>query len=126
MFSDPNYLVTGNLVLNEKAYGVLKENMSVSGEFLSISVEGMDYYVFNTLKIIDDKLINTDKALDNIELGVNAGLKNVSFYDDALEGAVLFKSNIDKLVSSYCTEQFKDILVINGLNGLVFEEVVSL
>ncbi|RDH85989.1 MAG: hypothetical protein DIZ80_00515 [endosymbiont of Galathealinum brachiosum] len=124
-FPDVSTWITGNLVLNEKAYNLLNENLRVSGEFLPISIEGIDYYVFNTLKVIDDNLINTENSEDNIELGVNMGLKNVSFKDSDLDGAVLFKSNIDKLVSTYCTEQFKELLIVNGFNGLLFEEVMS-
>lgn len=115
--------LTGNLVFNEKSYALLSDRLQISGEILPISIEGMDYYVLNTLKVIEDQLVNTEKAVNVNELGVDLGLANIAFYDDDLDGALLFKSNIDKLVSTYCTQEFKDLLVTNGLKGLIFEEI---
>lgn len=116
--------VAGNLVLNTKAYETLSNKLKESGEFLPVSVEGIDYYIFNTLKVIDDKYINKDKARAVVDGGVNVGLENVSFSTDGLEGAYVFKSSSDHVLHTYCTESFKELIVEHDLKGLLFTEMV--
>ena len=116
---------TGNLVFSEAAYNVFKEQLEQSGEFLPILVGDSIYYVFNTLKVIPDEGVNKEKAVDLIDSGVHLGLDNITFKEEALEGAVVFKSKTDRLVYSYCTDEFKDLYEQNDFKGLKFEEVVA-
>lgn len=101
--------VTGNLVLNQKAYDVLAGKLAISGEFLKVLVGGVEYYIFNTLKVIEDEFINKDKAEEMVE---------------GLSDAVVFKSPTDHVLYTYCTQEFIDILKDNNLKGLLFEEVI--
>ncbi len=114
---------TGNLVLNEVAYNVFRDLLEKSGEFLPICVSSVKYYVFNTLLVIPEEGINKDKAVDVIDSGVHLGLDNVTFKEEVLDGAAVFKSDTDLLVYSYCTNEFKRIYEINNFKGLIFEEV---
>lgn len=116
--------VNGNLVLNAKAYNLLADKLKESGEFLPVSIEGIDYYIFNTLKVIDDKYINTDKASEVIDGYINAGLENISFSTEGLNGAVVFKSTSDHKLHTYCTDSFKAFLHEHDLKGLIFTEML--
>ncbi len=116
--------VAGNLVLNTRAYEILSDTLKVSGEFLPVSVEGIDYYIFNTLRIIDEKYIDKTKAREVIDGSVNVGLENISFSTNGLEDDGVFKSESDHLLHTYCTENFKQLLIDNNLNGLLFTEMV--
>jgi hypothetical protein len=60
-----------------------------------------------------------------IDSGVHLGQGNVSFDESflGLEGIAVFKTPTDRLVFSYCTEEFKKLYEDNGFKGLVFEPV---
>jgi len=118
--------VTGNLVLNTKAYDLLFDKLKGAGEFLPVSIEGIDYYIFNTLNVIDDSCINKDNAQEVIGGGVNVGLENISFNTDGLGNELVFKfkSTSDHVLHTYCTENFKQLLADNDLKGLLFTGMV--
>lgn len=116
---------TGVLAFNPKAYGVFHSLINKAGEFLPISVYGETYYLFNTLYVIPDTAIDKSKAVEVIDTGVHHGQTNVAF-DEAFLGAekiMVFKSNTNKLLHSFCTEEFKRLYEDNGFKGLVFEPV---
>jgi hypothetical protein len=116
--------VMGNLVLNSKAYEILSEVLKTLGEFLPVSVEGIDYYIFNTLKVIDDRYINKDKAREVVDGGINAGVENISFDTDGLDGAYLFKSKTDRVLHTYCNDNFKQLILDKDIKGLLFNEMI--
>lgn len=117
---------TGVLAFNPKAYGVFHTSLEKAGEFLPISVYGETYYLFNTLYVIPDTEIDKSKAVDLIDTGVHLGQVNVAFDEDflAAKNISVFKSNTNKLLHSFCTEQFKKLYEENGFKGLVFEPVI--
>ena len=115
---------TGNLVLGPKAYEVLGQALEPSGEFLPVSVEGIDYYIFNTLKVIPESAIDRSRAVDFIDSGVNMGQVNVGFDTDQLGEAKVFKTPTDHFLYSYCTEEFKKLVEEYGFSGIEFEEVI--
>jgi hypothetical protein len=107
--------VTGNLILNSAAYKILADKLNRSGEFLPVTIEGIDYYIFNTLKVIADKNTSKDQP--------NKGLESVSFPANELEGIYVFKVTSDNVLHTYCTESFKQLVFDNNLNGLLFNEI---
>jgi hypothetical protein len=114
---------TGVVVLSPKAYGVLSSELSRSGEFLPISIHGVTYYLFNTLYIIPDEAMDKSKAVEVIDTGVHFGQTNIIFDETFLanEKVLVFKSDTNKLLHSFCTEDFKKIYEDHGFKGLVFE-----
>lgn len=114
---------TGNLVLGPKAYDALGRSLELSGEFLPVSVEGVDYYMLNTLKVIPESAIDRSRAKEVIDAGVNMGVTNVAFDTGQLDGAMVFKTPTDHCLHSYCTEEFKQLVEEFGLTGVEFEEV---
>ena len=116
---------TGNLVLSETAYNIFKKRLEYSGEFLPVSIDGLTYYIFNTLLVIPEEGINDDNAVEVIDSGVHLGLDNYTFNEAFLDGALVFKTNVDRLVYSYCTDEFKNLYEANGFRGLKFEELFA-
>ena len=114
---------TGLLVFNPKAYEVFHKLLANAGEFLPISVYGETYYLFNTLYVIPDTAIDKSKAVEVIDTGVHFGQSNVAFDEIFLshEKVLVFKSNTNKLLHSFCTEHFKNIYEINNFKGISFE-----
>jgi len=114
---------TGVLAFNPKAYDVFRESLVKAGEFLPISVNGETHHLFNTLYIIPDEVIDKSKAVEVIDTGVHFGQTNVIFDEAflAAEKISVFKSNTNKLLHSFCTEEFKKAYEVNNFKGLVFE-----
>lgn len=111
----------GNLILNPKAYSVLHDLLSKTGEFLPILINEETYYIFNTLFVMPKEAEDTSKAIEIIDSGVHLGQENVFFDESVLNGGAVFKTNTDKLVFSYCTEEFKSIYEQHRFTGLLFD-----
>ncbi|WP_051786160.1 hypothetical protein [Endozoicomonas numazuensis] len=114
----------GNLVLSPKAYSVLKDRLSSSGEFLPLLVGNETYYMFNTLFVIPESAIDLSEAYDAVDSGVHMGKKNVKFDEAKIKNHFIFKSPTNKLTYSYSTNEFKSIYDDNGFTGLVFKDIV--
>ena len=93
---------------------------------MPINIEGETYYLFNVLYIIPESATNREKAVEIVDSGVHLGQGNVSFDESflGLEEMAVFKTSTDRLVFSYCTEQFKNLYENNGFKGLIFEPVI--
>lgn len=117
----------GYLVLNPKAYDKLKAYLSPSGEFLPITVDGKTFYLFSPLYIIADEAVDKEMAVDIIDSGVHLGQDNVTFDESVLreDNIAVFKTRTDKLVFSYCTDAFKELIEDSGFKGLAFEGIMA-
>ncbi len=111
----------GNLVLNQKAFDILGDTIAQYGEFLPTNCEGIPYYIYNSLSIIDDSAVDASKSEQDIDLGVFMGVKSLGFHDDKASEHILFKTNFDKKVSLFCNDRFKNLIMENSLHGLSFE-----
>ncbi len=110
----------GLLVLNTKSYGLLKEVLSLSGEFLEVSVEGIEYFIFNTLKTIDEDKQDYSNAMEDPNLyGSKLGVK---IDESAFDGVHILKTSIDNCLHMYCTDSFKKLVKEKGLMGLEFQD----
>ncbi|MBB3062811.1 hypothetical protein [Microbulbifer rhizosphaerae] len=110
---------TCRLVLNEKAFGVLKRLLSPYGEFLITPCEGQRYRIFNcrTTKPADES--KSQKEMMN---GLQTGLINLDFDPTDIAGAPVFKTDYDLFGSLYCDEQFKSLVEENSLTGITLRE----
>ncbi len=111
----------GVLALNAKAFLALNAYLADLGEFLPVSCQGKTYHLFNVLNVIEDAAIDTQNTQAHFENGIFFGLERLAFHEDKLGDQILFKTHADKLVSSYCTEAFKQRIESLGLEGLIFE-----
>lgn len=116
---------TGVLAFSPKATALFQDSLKNTGEFLPLLINNETYYLFNTLYVIPEHAINKDKAVDVIDSGVHFGQSNVTFDESFLdsENVMLFKSNTDKLLNSFCTSKFKRMYEANGFKGLIFDKV---
>ena len=110
----------GNLILNEKAFQSLQNDLAPHGEFLPVSCEGQSYFAFNILSLIDDSAINKELSEQDIQDGLYMGVKHIEFHDSAIRSQI-FKTSFDKTLYSYCSSTLKDKIQSNKLNGLIFQ-----
>lgn len=123
---DISYWTTSHMVLNQKAYDVLSSNLEAYGEFLPVNVEGNSYYVFNTLKLVDESFINSDMSEREYEgdgeLKMQVGLHKLKFKEDLLKDTLVFKTEYDTYLNIFCGDEFKNMIEMAGLTGVLFKE----
>lgn len=118
---------TGVLAIDQEAHRALIAELTPVGEFLPVSINGTDHYLLNPLYVIPDEATDLKYAAEKVEAGVHLGQTNVVFDESFLDAQqiMIFKTRADKLIFSYCTQQFKNRYEALGLRGIVFEPVES-
>ena len=110
------------LVLNEKALNILSPSLSNYGEFLPVLSEGIPYYLFHTLSVIDDAVVDTDNSKKIIENDIYMGLSKLNFHNNKInDTSLIFRTHYDDCIDVYCTEQLKQQVSEADLKGLTFE-----
>lgn len=112
----------GRLFLSEKAYSALKELLSASGEFLPVTYEGGEGYLFNPLltaeqcDAVDPKLTTHDQ---------HGNLEHFGFMQEKLKDAPIFKTELDTFKGIFCAEEVKRVCEDAELTGVTFHPDVS-
>ena len=96
--------------------------LSNYGEFLPVLSEGIPYYLFHTLSVIDDAAIDTDNSKKIIENGIYMGLSKLNFHNNKItDNSLIFRTHYDDCIDVYCSEQLKQQVSEANLKGLTFE-----
>lgn len=118
--ADIEYLTWGAIVLNERAYQVLVEQLSPFGEFLPLDCQGKILYFYNvtTLRSVVDRVNSVqDGVIRNRPCFIEAAIPT---------GFCIFKDEITAELAIYLTteakEQLEMLLDKNKLVGLTFGE----
>jgi len=123
---DISYWTTSHMVLNQKAFDALSNSLIEYGEFLPVSVEGNPYYIFNTLKLVDESFINLDMSEREYEgegeIVMQVGLHKLKFKEELLKDTLLFKTEFDTYLNIFCGDEFKNMVEMAGLTGILFKE----
>ena len=109
----------GNLILNERAFQCLENELAAYGEFLPVNCEGQSYFVFNTLNVIDDSAINQELSEQDIQDGIYMGVKKLGFIESAISSSI-FKTSFDKALYSYCSQNLIKKVQDSNIQGLKF------
>lgn len=98
----PDIMVrNGRLFLSLAAYEALSPIIAEHGEFLPITYEGNNGFIFNVLSAAED-IFETDKSISN---------KNK---------IALFRTADDGYLEIYCSEALKNAIEKNQLKGIIF------
>lgn len=109
----------GNMVFSKTAYNNLKIKLADCGEFLPITIGDNTWYIFNVTAINDqvDETSSEQDIMDGMIMGVHA----LAFKPEAPHKMV-FRSNYDRRMSTYCTDEFKQLIEDNGYSAILFRE----
>ncbi len=111
-----------NLLLTPKTYNYLKEHLESHGEFLPITIDEQGHYLFNCMNVV-----TTDKSQSEADI-VNdlwMGVKSIEFEKETVYNNLIFKTRFDRCSSLYCGQEFKNLIELSALEGLIFMEVSS-
>lgn len=106
------------LVLSPKAYRLLGDMLSHSGELLPVIVGDDTYYIFNCLEFGEE---DEEKCRFEYIDGERYGIEYLEF-TSGVEEKLVFKSKLESCVTLFCSERFKEIVMSYGLAGLVFDK----
>lgn len=112
----------GRLFLSQKAKAILADTLTPYGEFLPVTYDGGEGYIFNplcvaeSLGLLDDNLTSYDE---------NGNLENFSFIENGVSEAGLFRAEIDTFQGIFCNEACKNLIQTSDLKGVYFHLDVS-
>ena len=109
--------VDATLVLSPRAYRLLKDTLSNSGEFLPVQVGNDVHYIFNCFALGRP---DEDKCVFNNEEGMEAGLKHLELDPSASE-LLVFKVQLENCLTLFCNDRFKQIVESFELRGLLLD-----
>lgn len=101
---DINYLLSGSVVLNEKAYSALKDFLAPFGQLLEMDCQGEKHYYYNVTNMIP--CIDFDRS----ETEGGAVIKEVFLSDAVPKNIQVFKEPYRKRVDIYLNDPAKDTL----------------
>jgi hypothetical protein len=114
----PDIMVrNGRLFLSIAAYDVLSPIIAEHGEFLPITYEGCNGFIFNVLSVVDD-IFKIDKKISN--KNEFSEVKSLYFYDNKINKMALFRTATDGYLDIYCGEALKNAIEKNQLKGIKF------
>ena len=111
--------VDGKLFLDETAYGVLKDILKGDVECLPVRYEGGTGYILNILAIAED-MDGLDEKLTGYDQHGNLG--NFGFVSEIMGIVPLFRAAIDGYQGIFCSEKVANLVVENGLKGVIFRK----
>ncbi len=109
----------GHLFLSMAAYEVLKPIIENDGEFLPITYEKGDAFIFNPLRLAEEvdglnMEISCKNPINNIDIDCMA------FHEERVKNFSIFKSEFDFNASIMCQQSVKDAIEKAGLGGVIF------
>ena len=111
---------TDDLAMNQRAYDLLKEDLSPYGEFLPITVEGIQYWILHVNKFTDMAAVDEANSSRFIDESTFINLEALAFKEDVIGDLLIFKTEYIDYRNIYCTEKFKTLIENSGLKGLAF------
>lgn len=108
----------GNMVLSQKAYVALKDNLDKFGEFLEININNEHWYIYNVTSI--SNAVDESLSKHTVMNGEVSSVEKIIINENDLN-APIFKIDYDELVSTFCTDDFKNLVLNNQLKGIKFK-----
>lgn len=112
--------VTDDLILSQKAYAALKEDLSPYGEFLPVTVESLPYWILHVNKFAIANAIDEENSERIINDAGLINMNKLAFHENAVNNLLIFKTEYSGYKNIYCTEKFKALIESLGLKGLRF------
>jgi len=110
-------ILQGRMFLNPKAYSVLSKIIGADGEFLPVSYEGGDAYIFIPLRVAEEAGALDARLSRKNEWG---DLESLAFHEEKVKNWSLFRCEYDMFMSLQCQEEVKNAIEQTDLKGVFF------
>lgn len=114
------WFTSNNLILNQKAYAALKDELAEYGELLPVSCEGVPYWLCHVTMETGTDAVDLSQSDRFVDEGEYVNLKKLAFKEQAVKDLLMFQSEYTGFVNLYCTDRFKTLLQQHDLRGLLF------
>lgn len=111
----------GTLIFSKRAKVILEDLLLPYGEFLQLSCEGNEFFIFNVLIQLD--ALNEEKS-EVKRFKSSGGIMRVvryEFFPEVIDDQVIFKIPQQK-TRTYVTDKLVEKVIEHGLEGLGFDE----
>lgn len=109
------------LILSQKTYDQIGEQLQPYGELLPVEVESGTCYLFNLLARLPENVIDTDGSEYEYYEDEPVGFRTLHFNANNIPAdQLLFGVQSHFAYNLYCGDRFKDLVKQNGLGGLYF------
>ncbi len=99
------------LFMSKKAKNALEPILEDLGEYLPVTCDGVDSFIFNPLKVLG---VN-----ESLSVREDYETKAIVFNDQNFP--LIFKTEFDDYVRLFCTDEFKKVVEDNNFLGLYFQ-----
>lgn len=116
----PDFMIrNGHLFLTTAAHGILNPIISSHGEFLPITYDGNNGFIFNVLSIAEaydgiNKKLSTKNEFGEVQ--------SLSFNENEVKNLAIFKTEFEGYLGIYCSEKLKSTIEKNQLKGITFSD----
>ncbi|PUA26402.1 MAG: hypothetical protein B0W54_21785 [Cellvibrio sp. 79] len=114
----PDIMVrNGRLFLSIAAYDALSPIIAEHGEFLPITYEGNNGFIFNVLSVAEDVFETDKRPCNQNDFGE---VQSLSFHNNKIEKMALFRTATDGYLEIYCSEALREAIEKSQLKGIKF------
>ncbi|OZG70381.1 hypothetical protein BTA51_26440 [Hahella sp. CCB-MM4] len=106
-----------HLVFSKTAFDHMKGQLESYGEFLPVSTENGTWYVFNVMAAEGVDKINSEAEIAD---GVQVGVTRIAFENNSTDKLII-KTDFDKYSRIFCTDEFRELVNVLNLKGLIFD-----
>ena len=106
-----------SIFLNLNAFEVLKDILKEDGEFIPVTYEEGDGYIFNPLRLAEDVDGLDEKLCIKNEWG---DVENITFREDRVKVYAILKTKFDFCSNVFCRKDVKDVIEAAKLKGVTF------
>lgn len=114
-----------NPVVNSKAHQKLAPFLNEFGEFLPVSVEGIEYFIYNLKTQLGNEVVDIDNCEVLTQDGFQIEVTKMALFSDRIDDnkTPVFTVEFDQGVKLFCGDRFKDLVESEGLKGLCFKPI---
>jgi hypothetical protein len=107
----------GRLFLSQIAYDALKDLLKNDGEFLPVTYEHGDAFMFNPLSLAE--------SVDGLDTSLSVkdewgDIENTAFHEEKVKNFMIFRSEFDHHRTAHCQETLKKAVEEANLQGVFF------
>lgn len=113
------------ICVNDKAYSAIEKPLRGTGDWFDVHSDSEKFKAFHCTNSLN--AINIEKSNTEYFLGTNKPMviRKYVFYPEVVANALLFRNELTPMLDLLCTDQFKQLIEHNHLQGIEFKKLWS-
>ncbi len=113
------------ICVNDKAYSVIETPLRGLGDWFDVHSDSKRFKAFHCTNLLN--AINVEKCDAEFFLGTNKPMviRKYAFNPEVIANELLFRNQLTPMLDLLCTDQFKQLIEHNHLQGIEFKKLWS-